>query len=105
MVRIFRSYFDVKKGLGYNFGRVPIAGTDFSSRYYTYDDISGDIELKYFNLTHEDYDDKIPVILAAKNINPTLKLMSAAWTAPPWMKSNNNYYGFACSPHLLAILR
>jgi len=45
---ISRSYFG-PEGIGYTHIRIPIAGTDFSTRPYTYDDVSGDIELKHFN--------------------------------------------------------
>ena len=35
-------------------GRVPIGGTDFSARLYTYDDFPGDVNLSNFSLTNED---------------------------------------------------
>jgi glucosylceramidase len=47
---IVRSYFS-KDGIGYTVGRVPIAGTDFSLRNYTYEDDPG----KPFKLAIEDY--------------------------------------------------
>lgn len=50
---INRSYFS-KDGLEYSLGRVPIGGTDFSTRGYTYQDNSTDASLKSFNLTEED---------------------------------------------------
>jgi glucosylceramidase len=46
-------YFGVE-GIGYTIIRVPIAGTDFSTRSYTYDDVAGDTSLSHFNLTEED---------------------------------------------------
>lgn len=70
---------------------MPIAGTDFSTRFYTYDEVPEDVELKHFNLTYEDYDYKIPLMLSAKKINPTLKFMASAWTGPLWMKLNKKY--------------
>ncbi len=48
-----RSYFS-SDGLEYGFGRVPIGGSDFSSRAYTYDDVPGDINLSNFSLTRDD---------------------------------------------------
>lgn len=85
-------------GLGYNLGRVPIGGTDMSTRPYSYNDLPDgeqDLELAKFALQREDLHFKIPLIKAAnrlraeRNLEP-LKLMAASWSAPAWMKSNNN---------------
>lgn len=52
--RILGDYFS-KSGLDYNIGRIPIGGSDFSSRNYTYDDdAEGDYELRGFHLAQED---------------------------------------------------
>lgn len=53
-----RSFFG-KSGIEYTFARVPIAGSDFSPRFYTYDDVPGDEQLSYFNLTEEDFKLKV----------------------------------------------
>lgn len=49
-----RSYF-APEGLEYGVCRIPMAGTDCSTRPYSYDDVEGDVDLVYFNLTQEDY--------------------------------------------------
>lgn len=49
-----RSYYS-DYGLQYSIGRIPMAGTDFSSHFYTYDDVRDDYDLNYFSLQHEDY--------------------------------------------------
>jgi len=49
-----RSYFSTD-GIEFNFGRVPIAGCDFSTHTYTYDEVPGDTNLTHFNLTLEDF--------------------------------------------------
>ncbi|KAG8229339.1 hypothetical protein J437_LFUL007147 [Ladona fulva] len=91
---LMQSYFS-QLGTEYNIGRVPIAGCDFSTRTYTYDDIPGDILLSHFNLTQEDFLFKIPLIRRAIDLsNGSLILIGSAWTAPPWMKTNNDYSGF-----------
>ena len=51
--QIFRSYFSTD-GIEYGLGRVPIGGSDFSTRAYTYDDFPGDGSLSNFSLTRED---------------------------------------------------
>ncbi|XP_023245597.1 glucosylceramidase-like [Copidosoma floridanum] len=89
---LMRSYFG-KDGSKYNIGRIPIAGTDFSTRAYTYDDTSGDKELKYFKLVDEDFLYKMPLMKRAKELNPSIRFLATPWTAPPWMKSNKKYNG------------
>ncbi|KAB7498108.1 hypothetical protein Anas_03319, partial [Armadillidium nasatum] len=54
---LMNMYF-AKEGSRYNLVRVPIAGTDFSTHPYSYDDIEGDVDLVYFDLSEEDYNYK-----------------------------------------------
>ncbi|XP_063215740.1 lysosomal acid glucosylceramidase-like [Bacillus rossius redtenbacheri] len=86
--QVLKSYFG-PEGIGYTFLRVPVAGCDFSLRYYEYDDNhAGDAQLKFFNLSNEDYLYKIPVIKRAQQLaGSSLKLFSAPWSAPEWMKN------------------
>jgi len=52
--RVMEDYFSAT-GLEYSFGRVPIGGSDYSTRPYSYDDTSsGDMRLQNFSLTMED---------------------------------------------------
>ncbi|XP_067003780.2 lysosomal acid glucosylceramidase [Anabrus simplex] len=91
---LLRSYFS-EDGIEYSMGRVPIAGADFSTHTYTYDDVVNDTNLTHFNLTKEDFLYKIPLIKRAQKMSRRpIKLVSAAWSAPPWMKSNDDYSGF-----------
>lgn len=46
---------------------------------------------KYPGVKANDYD-LLPLIKEAIAENPELKIISSAWTAPPWMKSINAYY-------------
>lgn len=39
--------------------RVPIGGTDFSTRPYTLDDVTNDDDLEHFSLADEDYTIKV----------------------------------------------
>ncbi|XP_046675126.1 putative glucosylceramidase 4 [Homalodisca vitripennis] len=88
--KFVESFFG-SSGLEYTLVRVPVACSDFSTRPYSYDDVPGDMELKYFNLTQEDYILKIPLIKMAQNASTRgLKLVATPWTAPFWMKSNNS---------------
>nr|XP_053632503.1 lysosomal acid glucosylceramidase-like [Cherax quadricarinatus] len=88
-----RSYF-APEGLGYNLCRIPIAGSDFSTRPYSYDDVEGDIDLVYWNLTMEDYNYKLPLIKRAKELSPyQIKLFGSPWSSPTWMKTNGMFNG------------
>ena len=90
---LLRHYFGAE-GIEYTMARVPIAGCDFSSRPYTYDDVEGDSDLLYFNLTMEDHDYKIPYIKLAREISSKpLKLFASPWSPPAWMKTNGMLNG------------
>ncbi|XP_042865789.1 putative glucosylceramidase 4 [Penaeus japonicus] len=90
---LLRSYFS-PEGLEYNLCRVPIAGSDFSTRPYSYDDVEGDAELIHFNLTLEDYRYKLPYIRRAKELSEKeLKLFGSPWSPPAWMKENGHFNG------------
>nr|CAD7603336.1 unnamed protein product [Timema genevievae] len=91
---LLKSYFS-PEGLEFNLGRVPIAGCDFSTHTYSYDNVSGDETLQHFKLTKEDFTYKIPLIKRAQELgNKNLLLLAGAWSPPPWMKTNNDYSGF-----------
>jgi glucosylceramidase len=50
----FSQYYG-PQGIGYTFVRTPIGGSDFSLRFYTYDDGTEDRTLSRFKLAEEDY--------------------------------------------------
>ncbi|CAI4221825.1 unnamed protein product [Auanema sp. JU1783] len=90
---IITSYYG-EKGLNYVFGRVPMASTDFSTYAYSYDDVPDDFALKNFSLANEDFIYKIPFIKQAQDLaGDRLKLFTAPWAAPGWMKTNGNMKG------------
>jgi glucosylceramidase len=90
---LINSYYS-PDGIEYNIGRIPMASCDFSTRIYTYDDISGDFNLTHFNLVSEDLNFKIPVIkTAVTRSKREIKLFGSPWSAPAWMKNSNNTVG------------
>ncbi|CAH1363805.1 unnamed protein product [Tenebrio molitor] len=92
--KLLESYFS-DHGIEYNLCRVPIGGTDFSERAYSYADGHADAKLTHFKLAAEDFQFKIPFIQRAKNLSEgKLELFASAWTAPKWMKTNGQYAGF-----------
>jgi len=90
---LLRSYFS-RDGIEYNMVRVPMASCDYSTRQYTYLDKPDDFNLTSFALAKEDMGLKIPLLkeifgLAERNIS----LYASPWTAPAWMKTNENEIG------------
>ena len=58
-----RAYFG-KDGADYNLCRIPIAGSDFSTRPYSYDDVNRDKSLENFAMAEEDYEYKVRIELS-----------------------------------------
>ncbi len=52
------SYFS-SDGIEYSMARIPMAGTDYSDRPYSYDDVDGDLNLTHFALQKEDLEWKV----------------------------------------------
>jgi glucosylceramidase len=57
-LHFFSQYYG-PQGIGYTFVRTPIGGSDFSLRFYTYDDGIADTRLSRFKLAEEDYKYKV----------------------------------------------
>jgi glucosylceramidase len=55
---LFSQYYG-PQGIGYTFVRTPMGGSDFSVRFYTYDDGSSDVTLSRFKLAEEDLKYKV----------------------------------------------
>lgn len=88
---LLRSYF-APEGIEYNLCRIPIAGSDFSVRPYSYDDVEGDTDLEFFALAEEDFNYKLPLILRAQELSQrTIKLFGSPWSPPAWMKTNGKF--------------
>uniref|UniRef100_A0A1B6LQ32 Glucosylceramidase n=2 Tax=Graphocephala atropunctata TaxID=36148 RepID=A0A1B6LQ32_9HEMI len=88
--KFIESYFS-RNGLEYSAARVTIGNSDFSPRYYTYDDVPGDDELLHFSLADEDYLYKIPLMQKALNASPNgILFVGCSFTSPSWMKTSNS---------------
>ncbi|CAL1536498.1 unnamed protein product [Lymnaea stagnalis] len=91
--KLINSYYS-KDGIEYTIGRVPIASCDFSTHPYSYDDFSQDLNLTKFSLASEDFKYKIPYIQSAMKVTTQpIKFFASPWSAPAWMKTNNNMTG------------
>jgi glucosylceramidase len=90
--KILEAYFG-ETGAKYSLTRTHMNSCDFSLSNYSYAPEEGDKDLNSFSI-EEDRDDIIPMIKEAMAVSKDgFKVLSSPWTAPPWMKDNNNYVG------------
>ena len=84
-----KAYYDKVSGIGYSLARTTIHSSDFSSASYTYID-EGDKSLASFSIDH-DRQARIPLIKKAiAAAGGKLPLFASPWSAPAFMKTNNN---------------
>jgi glucosylceramidase len=81
--------------IGISYLRISVGASDLSEQPYSYNDLPGgqsDFELKKFSI---DADRKklVPVLKEILSINPSIKILASPWSAPTWMKTNNNSKG------------
>ena len=79
-------------GIGVSYLRVSIGSSDMNERVYSYDDLppgETDVEMAKFNLG-PDRADVIPVLKEILAIRPEIKILGSPWSAPAWMKTNND---------------
>ena len=89
--QILQAYFG-DEGAKYSLTRTHINSCDFSLGHYSY--VNNDnVALSSFSI-EEDMDDIVPMIKEAMAISTDgFKIISSPWTAPPWMKDNNDWVG------------
>jgi glucosylceramidase len=90
--KVLEAYFG-DDGARYSLTRTHMNSCDFSLSNYSYAPVEGDKALKSFSID-EDLEDLIPMIKDAMAISKEgFKILSSPWTAPPWMKDNNDWRG------------
>jgi glucosylceramidase len=78
--RLVKDYYGAD-GIEYSTGRIPIGGSDFSTRPYSYDDNVDDEPLSKFALQPEDLNYKIPYMVMAQEVSPhKLKFFGSPWS-------------------------
>jgi len=82
--------------------RIALGACDLSEYSYSYAD-SKDETLSNFSLDGPDKDYVIPVLKEILTINPKIYIMAAPWSAPKWMKTNNNWSGGKLSTSYYAL--
>jgi glucosylceramidase len=87
-------------GIGVSYLRVSIGSSDMNDHVYSYDDMPAgktDPELRNFSL-QPDRADVIPVLKEILKIDPQLKILGSPWSAPAWMKTNDDVRGGELKP-------
>jgi O-glycosyl hydrolase len=85
--------------------RISIGASDLNATPFTYDDLptgQTDLNLANFSLA-PDMTDLIPLLKEILAINPNIKIMGTPWSAPLWMKDNNNFMGGSLQPQYYAV--
>jgi glucosylceramidase len=84
---ILELYFG-RSGLKYTMGRIHINSCDFSPESYSFDEVKGDYDLRYFDreVTHDEAF-MLPFMRAAlTKAELPIKLVASPWSPPAWMK-------------------
>lgn len=95
--KIIRELFSRDEGIGISYIRLTIGASDLNSFVFSYDDMAiGETDSLLSNFTlAQDLIDVIPVMKEVLAINPTIRIMASPWSAPAWMKTNENVRGGA----------
>lgn len=86
--------------IGISYLRISIGASDLSDHVFSYNDLSTgqtDTTMAHFSLDPE-RTDLIPVLKQILAINPDIKILGSPWSAPTWMKTNNNSIGGSLKP-------
>jgi glucosylceramidase len=78
--------------IGISYLRISIGASDLNDHVYSYDDVPAgetDPQLLKFTLK-EDRADLLPVLKEILAINPKIQILGSPWSAPAWMKTNDN---------------
>lgn len=94
--KLLRELFSPKEA-GFSYIRLSIGASDLNSFVFSYNDLRDgetDTDLKKFSLS-QDLKDVVPMMKEILEIHPGIKIMGSPWSAPAWMKTNNNVRGGA----------
>jgi len=93
------------QGLGFDFARLTIGASDFSRQHYSFDDMprgQTDPGLARFSI-EPNRAELLPVLKAARAINPQLQVMASPWSAPGWMKTSDSLIQGALKPEMYGV--
>ena len=87
---IMKNIFSPQGDLHFSRGRLSMNANDYAREWYSCSEVSGDFELRYFNIEH-DKQNIIPLIKAAQAYNNQMQFFMSPWSPPSWMKINQDY--------------
>lgn len=94
---VINAYFGLD-GARYSLTRTHIGSCDFSRGHYCYAEIKGDTLLEHFSI-EPDEATLLPLIKDAQAASSDgFKIVASPWSAPYWMKDNQDYVGGALLP-------
>jgi len=85
--------------------RISIGASDLDASVFSYDDLGPsqtDPDLQYFTL-EPDAHDLIPILKSIIALNPKIKILGSPWSAPVWMKTNQNTKGGSLKPEFYGV--
>jgi glucosylceramidase len=91
-------------GIGSSYLRVSIGSSDMNDHVYSYDDMpsgQADPKLDKFSLD-PDKAEVLPVLKEILAIHPHVKILGSPWSAPAWMKTNDDVRGGHLKPEYFA---
>ncbi|HUB52166.1 MAG TPA: glycoside hydrolase family 30 beta sandwich domain-containing protein [Terracidiphilus sp.] len=91
-------------GIGASYIRLSIGSSDMNDHVYSYDDMpigQTDSTLAKFSLAPDEAD-VIPVVRQILAIDPQIKILGSPWSAPAWMKTNDDVRGGHLKPEFYA---
>jgi glucosylceramidase len=84
--------------------RLSVGASDLDSQVFSYDDLpegKTDVSLEYFSLERDK--NLIAMLKDILAINPKIKIISAPWSAPVWMKDNGKSKGGSLKPEYYGV--
>jgi len=94
-----------ENNIGISYLRISLGASDLSESCYSYNDLpagESDFELKKFSID-QNRKELIPVLKEILRINPAIKIMASPWSAPTWMKTNNDFKGGSLRPECFEV--
>ncbi len=93
-----------ENNIGISYLRVSIGASDLDAQVFSYNDLpAGQTDTAMANFSLDpDRTHLIPVLKEILAINPDIKILGSPWSAPLWMKTNNNSIGGSLKPQYYA---
>jgi glucosylceramidase len=89
---VIKAMYDTVTGCKFNMIRLPIGCSDFSESGYSLDDNAADYTMSKISINRDSLV-TLDFCKKALAINPALKVWGSPWSAPNWMKNNDNWFG------------